>query len=52
VSQIENKYVSQATKDKTSKTVEVKVTEKQSFNFWWLLLLLIPAYFLIKKYFV
>jgi hypothetical protein len=50
VSQIENKYVSQGTKDKTSKTVEVKVTEKQSFNFWWLLLLLIPAYFLIRKY--
>jgi CHASE3 domain sensor protein len=49
VSQIENKYVSQGTKDKTSKTVEVKVTEKQSFNFWWLLLL-IPAYFLIRKY--
>jgi FtsZ-interacting cell division protein ZipA len=52
VSQIENKYVSQGTKDKTSKTVEVKVTEKQSFNFWWLLLLLIPAYFWIRKYFV
>ncbi len=52
VSQIENKYVSQGTKDKTSKTVEVKVTEKQSFNFWWLLLLLIPAYFGIRKYFV
>ena len=52
VSQIENKYVSQGSKDKTSKTVEVKVTEKQSFNFWWLLLLLIPAYFLLRKYFV
>jgi hypothetical protein len=52
VSQIENKYVSQGSKDKTSKTVEVKVTEKQSFNFWWLLLLLIPAYFGIRKYFV
>ena len=52
VSQIENKYVSQGSKDKTSKTVEVKVTEKQSFNFWWLLLLLIPAYFWIRKYFV
>ena len=50
VSQIENKYVSQGTKDKTSKTVEVKVSEKQSFNFWWLLLLLIPSYFLIRKY--
>jgi hypothetical protein len=50
VSQIENKYVSQGSKDKTSKTVEVKVSEKQSFNFWWLLLLLIPAYFLIRKY--
>jgi hypothetical protein len=50
VSQIENKYVSQGTKDKTSKTVDVKVTEKQSFNFWWLLLLLIPAYFYFRKY--
>jgi hypothetical protein len=50
VSQIENKYVSQGSKDKTSKTVEVKVREKQSFNFWWLLLLLIPAYFWIRKY--
>jgi hypothetical protein len=52
VSQIENKYVKQGTKDKTSKTLEVKVTEKQTFNFWWLLLLLIPAYFWIRKYFV
>jgi hypothetical protein len=50
VSKIENKYVSQGSKDKTSKTVEVKVTEKQSFNFWWLLLLLIPAYFYFRKY--
>jgi len=50
VSQIEQKYVKQSTKDKTSKTVEVKVTEKQSFNFWWLLLLLIQAYFYFRKY--
>jgi hypothetical protein len=52
MSQIEQKYVKQSTKDKTSKVVEVKETEKQSFNFWWLLLLLIPTYFLIRKYFV
>ena len=50
VSQIKNKYVSQGSKDKTFKTVEVKVTEKQSFNFWLLLLLLIPAYFYFRKY--
>jgi hypothetical protein len=50
VSQIEHKYVKQGTKDKTSKTSEVKVTEKQSFNFWWLLLLLIPAYFYFRRY--
>ena len=50
VSQIEQKYVKQGSKDKTSKVVEVKETEKQSFNFWWFLLLLIPAYFLIRKY--
>jgi hypothetical protein len=52
VSQIEQKYVSQGSKNKTSKVVEVKVSERQSFNFWWLLLLLIPVYFWIRKYFV
>ena len=50
VSQIEQKYVKQGTKDKTLKVVEVKETEKQYFNFWWLLLLLIPAYFYFRKY--
>jgi len=50
VSHIEQKYVSQGTKNKTSKTVEVKVSERQSFNFWWLLLLLIPPYFYFRRY--
>ena len=35
---------------KKAKVIEVKTTERKSFNFWWLLLLLIPAYFGIRKY--
>jgi hypothetical protein len=35
---------------KKAKVIEVKTTERKSFNFWWLLLLLIPAYFLLRKY--
>lgn len=35
---------------KKSKVIEVKTTERKSFNFWWLLLLLIPAYFYFRKH--
>jgi len=48
VSQIKQKYLFQSNKNKTSKTIELKVSERQSFNFWWFLLL-IPIYLLYRK---
>jgi hypothetical protein len=36
---------------KKDRVIEMKVSERKSFNFWWLLLLLIPAiYYLYRKF--
>jgi hypothetical protein len=55
ISIVKDKKVSQI-KDKSAnltynkdRVIEMKTTERKSFNFWWLLLLLIPSYFLYQK---
>ena len=48
VSQIKEKSANLT--HKKDRVIEVKTTERKSFNFWWLLLLLIPAYFYFRKH--
>ena len=56
ISIVKDKKVSQTAEKsanltyKKDKVIEIKTTERKSFNFWWLLLLLIPAIYYFRKH--